>query len=229
MVPGCGWIRGAASCWLKPAPMRQDISVSAQSNRFTAIRGPSSSRPMGLHRNVFGGNPIPFSLAPIATLGKIRVDRGRVFTGRVLEVDGKPCRNAKVTYSVTGRRNNPIGPEQHVKTDSEGRFRTLPMPVGELYLWITAPERRLAWVTRSVQPGGEEALEPFHLERDVPIQGIVKDEHGRPVVGAAVQCQLRVYRRPPTLQGRFTIHGFGPKPHFQLQLPKMVTCSSIGA
>ncbi len=154
-------------------------------------------------------------------LGKIQVDRGRVFTGQVLNVDGQPCHNAKVTYSTSVRRANGfhIGLEQHVTTDSEGRFRTLPMPVGELYLWVTVPERRLAWVARAVQPGGEESLKPFHLERDVPIQGIVKDEHGRPVVGVPVRANYE-YKTTTDTEGRFTIHGFGPKPYFQLQLRK---------
>lgn len=155
-------------------------------------------------------------------LGKIRVDRGRTFTGQVFDVDGQPCHNAKVTYSVSVRRANSfqIGREQHLTTDSNGRFRTLPMPVGEFYLWVTAPHRRLAWITRLVQPGGEEILVPFRLERDVPIYGVVTDEHGRPVVGAAVRANGREYMTTTDSAGRFTIHGFGPKPHFQLQLPK---------
>ena len=153
-------------------------------------------------------------------LGKIRADRGRVFTGQVLDVDGRPRRNAEVTYYVSGRRNDRIGPEQHLATDSEGRFRTPPLPVGELYLWVTAPERRLASLARFVQPGGEEALEPIRLERDVPIQGIVRDERGRPVAGAEIHTYYECGTTISDSNGRFTLHGLGPSPRFQFKLRK---------
>ena len=145
-------------------------------------------------------------------LGTIQVEHGRIFAGQLLDVDGQPCRNAELTYEV-------YGPEYHLTTDSEGRFHTLPVPVGELYLRVKHPERRMAWITRLVQPGGEESLKPIRLECDVPIQGIVKDDVGVAVVGARIRAS-DVCQSVSDSAGRFTIHGFGPKPHFQFQLAK---------
>ena len=108
-------------------------------------------------------------------------------------------------------------PEQHTVTDSEGRFRTIPLPVGELYLFVAAPERQLAWIACPVQPGGEEELKPIRLKRDVPVQGTVKDEQGRPVAGVPMNANYE-FKTTSDSEGKFTVRGFGPKAHFQFQL-----------
>ena len=77
----------------------------------------------------------------------------------------------------------------------------------------------MAWIIRLVQPGGEESLKPIHLECDVPIQGVVKDDLGVAVVGAGISAS-DVCQTISDSAGRFTLHGFGPKPQFQFQLRK---------
>lgn len=155
-------------------------------------------------------------------LGRIRVDRGRIFTGQVLDVDGRPCPDVEVVFSVLrydlGHTVEEIVPEQRTTTDSQGRFRTRPLPVGELCVWTSPPNRRLAWTRRTVQPGGEEVLEPLRVERDVPVHGIVRDSTGKPVVGAEFNANAE-HKAVSDSEGRFTLHGFGPPPeHFQLQM-----------
>ena len=77
-------------------------------------------------------------------LGTIQVEHGRIFAGQLLDVDGQPCRNTEVGYEVhryvLGNSYSPIGPGYHLMTDGEGRFHTLLMPVGDLYLWAKHPE-----------------------------------------------------------------------------------------
>ena len=108
-------------------------------------------------------------------------------------------------------------PEQHTVTDSAGRFRTIPLPVGKLYLFVAASERQLAWIECPIQPGGEELLKPIRLKRDVPVQGIVQDEQGRPVAGVPMNANYE-FRTISDSEGKFTVRGFGPKAHFQFKL-----------
>jgi hypothetical protein len=155
-------------------------------------------------------------------LGEIRVDRGRVYYGQVLDVDGKSPSDAEATCRVCvcylGHTVYTIGPDYHLALDSEGRFRTPPVLVGYANISVVAPERRLAWQELLVQPGGEETLDPIRLERDVPIQGTVQDEQGRPIADSAINASG--HKTNSDSDGRFTLHGFGPNPHFQLQLRK---------
>jgi hypothetical protein len=148
-------------------------------------------------------------------LGKIQIDRGRVFGGQVIDVDGGPARHAKITYKVSGRHG--VMSEQHAVTDSGGRFRTIPLPVGKLYVFVAATERQLAWIECPVQPGGEEVLKPIRLRPDVPVQGTVKDERGRPVAGVPVRANYE-YETVTDAEGKFQVRGFGVNPHFQLQI-----------
>ena len=67
-------------------------------------------------------------------LGTIALDRGRVFTGRVWDVGSKPCANAAVIPAVRrfdqGHTFTDTNSDQIVITDTDGRFRTPPLPVG---------------------------------------------------------------------------------------------------
>ena len=70
-----------------------------------------------------------------------------------------------------------------------------------------------------VAPGGEQVLKPLHLERDVPIEGVVKDQLGHPIAGVAINANCGMPARPPTDRDRFTFTA-GPKPQFQFQARK---------
>ena len=157
-------------------------------------------------------------------LGAIRLDRGRVFTGQVLDVDGKPRVGATIHCEVKrytlGHTVNDIKPANTLTTDDEGRFRTPPMTIGHLVIHVQEPERQLAYRMLPVGPEGEEALaEPIQLENDVPIVGWVRDQHGRPVEGAAVRANSE-FRATSDADGKFTLRGFGPRPRFQMHLMK---------
>lgn len=156
-------------------------------------------------------------------LGTIRLDRGRVFTGQVLDVDGRPRPDASVECRleryILGHTVDSIGPAWPLTTDAEGRFRTPPLPVGRLYLKVRVPERQMSYVLRPIQPGGEETLEPIRLEEDVPIPGIVSDEQGRPIAGATIRAN-DIAQTTSDAAGKFVLRGFGPTPQFQMQVHK---------
>jgi hypothetical protein len=174
-------------------------------------------------RSIFGG---ALSVYPgrVYDLGTISLDRGRVFTGRVRDVDGKPCANATVKPAVLrfnhGHTFRETNPDQIVITDADGCFRTPPLPVGRLALTIRAPERQLAHVAqRPIRPGGEEDLGTILLEPDVPVSGVVRDEDGTPIAGVKIGGTTG-YEATTNAEGRFTLRGFGPNPSFQLNVSK---------
>ncbi len=71
-------------------------------------------------------------------LGTLKLDRGRVFTGQVLDALGKPRPNAVISPGVAryqlGHTYTDIGHFPTLTTNSDGRFRTRPLPVGHLQL-----------------------------------------------------------------------------------------------
>ncbi len=164
-------------------------------------------------------------------LGTLQLDLGRVFTGQVLDADGKPRSNAEVVPAVyrhtMGHTVGDIGPGQTLTTDAGGRFRTSPLPVGGLSLTVRAPERQLAYVSRPIRPGGEEDLGAIRLEKDVPVAGVVKDEDGAPI--PAVRIGGTVGHEATTGEdGRFTLRGFGPNPSFQMNVSKTGYAPLVG-
>jgi hypothetical protein len=67
------------------------------------------------------------------------------------------------------------------------------------------------------RPGPEETLEPIRLERDVPLIIEVKDEEGKPIVGASLQAHAET----SDAQGRFVLRGYGKvRPPHALQVGK---------
>jgi hypothetical protein len=137
----------------------------------------------------------------------------------VLDVDGLPRAHARVVVDVQryelGHTYTTIGPAYELETDADGCYGTPPLPVGHLSLRVRVSDRQLAYLTRPILPGDEEALEPIRLHKDVPVIGKVQDEAGRPIAGAAIRAN-DVAQTTSDAAGRFTLHGFGPDPRFQM-------------
>ena len=157
-------------------------------------------------------------------LGRIQVEKGRVFSGQVLDWDGKPVRGAIVEYGVLrlvlGHTADEVLPTRKLATDAGGRFRTPPLPVGLLTIDVYVPERqRAGWGWDLIAPGGEEELKPVRLKKDVPIAGTVRDEQGQPITGAIIGANdhPEVYSNDA---GQYVLHGFGPAPELQVHVSK---------
>lgn len=164
-------------------------------------------------------------------LGTLQLDRGRVFTGQVLDVDGEPCKDAlvipRIKRFVLGHTTVDIGPLPTLTTDGEGRIRTMPIPVGHLDLKVRYPGRQLTYVGRLVAPGGEEDLGTIRLENDVPVSGVVRDEEGNPIADASIGGTVGI-DETTDFEGKFAIRGFGPNPNFQLNVSKKGYVTVIG-
>src|SRR5579864_5430232 len=145
-----------------------------------------------------------------ADLGTIQVDRGGVFTGRVLDADGTPYPNAPIdcelSRNILGERVSWDGPSLiSLTTDATGSFRTPPLPVADCCLFVHVPGRREDSWRRPVVPGAELALETIRLEREVPVPGVVRDERGWPIAGVKLRLNSR-YFETSDAAGRFTLH-----------------------
>ena len=155
-------------------------------------------------------------------LGTIRLDHGRVFTGRVIDADGTPLPGADVTaesyWLQTGHTIGGAVGDSTLGTDSDGRFRTSPLPIGHLILGVRVPDHQMAhFSSRPITPGGEEDLGSIRLEKDVPVTGVIRGEQGTPIAGVRIAGGRFVTTEE---QGTFTLHGFGPKASFQMNVSK---------
>ena len=132
----------------------------------------------------------PFIRGVISTWARCGWIVARVFTGRVVDFDGKPCPNVAVTPGVLrhylGHTVTDIGTGRPVMSDAGGRFRTPPLPVGLLALTVRAPDRQLAYVRRAIRPGGEEDLGDIPLQNDVPFVARVQEVSGEPIAGVTI-------------------------------------------
>jgi hypothetical protein len=157
-------------------------------------------------------------------LGTIPLDRGRVFTGTVIDFDGKPAVGASVTaescWDVLGHTIGAKVTAKGVTTDVAGRFRTPPLPVGRLALTVQVPDRQLADASlRTIAPGGDEDVGTIRLDKDVPVEGVVRDEKGTPIAGVHIGGTVG-HEATTDEQGRFVLRGFGPNPSFQMNVNK---------
>ena len=165
-------------------------------------------------------------------LGTIRLDRGRVFTGKVVDVDGKPRAGTPVEVVVYRHEmghtvENVMPAGLTVDTSADGSFRTPPLPVGTLSLLVRAADRRNAHAGRPIAPGGEEDLGEIRLEPDVPFEATVIDDAGNPVVGAKIGGTVG-HEAVTDARGRFVLRGFAPNPSFQLNLSKEGHAGTVG-
>lgn len=149
-----------------------------------------------------------------ADLGTIQVEKGGVFSGRILDADGTPCPNTPITCelsrNISGERVTWNGPALlSVSTDAAGRFRTPPLAIADGYLYVHVPGRREGAWRRSVEPGVVRVLKTLRLEPEVPVPGVVRDEQGRPIAGVTLTLNSR-YVETSDVAGRFTLHGQGP-------------------
>lgn len=156
-------------------------------------------------------------------LGTITLVQGRRFTGQVLDVDGKSKANIEVEcevyYHVHGHTFAAFGPGWKLTTDADGRFRTPPLPVGQLSVTVKVLGRQIGYAGGKIAPGGEETLEPIRLKEDVPLTGFVRDQQGRPIGGAEIRANADC-KANSDAEGKFVLRGFGPNPRFQMRVIK---------
>jgi hypothetical protein len=185
----------------------------------------------GFARLIVPGDNVSIASGCDHDLGTLQLDLGRVFTGQVIDADGKPRSNAEVVPAVWRHTSgHTIGGGFNlgkILTDAGGRFRTSPLPVGHLFLTVRVPERQVVQVHKPIQPGGEEDLSAIRLENDVPVVGVVKDEDGAPIPGVTIFATVG-HGASTGADGRFTLRGFGPNPSFPMDVSKTRYTRSSG-
>ncbi len=143
-------------------------------------------------------------------LGRLQLDPPCYVTGRVLDADGKPCSGAQVECKVW--LNRVVGDAalpQTVRCGADGRFRSPPLPMGQVWLSVHAAGHQVASQHFAIGPPGDHPLaEPIRLAPDVPIRGTVVDEKGEPLAGVSIRSThtRRVVTDDP---GQFEVRGCG--------------------
>ena len=139
---------------------------------------------------------------PATTVIELRLPRGRTLVGSTLHPDRTPLAGATVEISWPGR---PTSTMRTVESDEEGRFRIAHVDARS---WIGARSEDyllpgkylldLLWTSEDPSGAAEATLRFFQPNR--PLEGVVRDESGRPVAGARVQVRPR--SRSPVVQTR---------------------------
>lgn len=158
----------------------------------------------------------------VTNLGEIVMDRGRTYSGRVVNELGKPIVGAIVMYNVIrfnpGSTFIPIGNDIEVATDGNGRFKASHMGVGIPSIGCYIPGYQYAYYSESQLANAEDdgQLPDLVLRAEFPIHGVVTNEAGEPMPGVIVSESNR--ESMTDSNGNFTLHGLGPNSSFQCQI-----------
>ena len=202
---------------------RKDLRIIAPGYAPAAVPGATFS--------IFAGADHP--------LGTIRLRRGQVLTGQVVDSDGKPLGGATVECEaaryVTDAFGHPLTPTYRMTTDAEGRFVTPSLPVSVAGITVRVPGRLMPWVRVPVGPGGRVELAPIRLRKCEPIVGRVVDERGHGVAGAKIYASgwefgtswLLFQRGVTDARGRFMLDGLGRRIQLLISSPDHVGINRI--
>lgn len=170
-----------------PQPTPRAESPAAASGAATAAESPAATLEANIERTEVPTMPIaPRDPATCTVRGRIVDARGEPRAGVGLEASIWPAPGAAA----------PAGVEREARTTSgaDGRFE-LPVPTGcDGVLQLRGNE--LVWGGASPElrsTGGDQDLGDLVAVRGGALQGIVQDEHGRPVAGVKLEAGLGAF------------------------------------
>jgi len=144
----------------------------------------------------------------------ITLKPGVIFTGKVLDPDGKGIANARINTMLRGPRwGSTIGSREPTMTDEEGKFEIRAIPADNKYNLYTRAEGY--GENRSEQIITDDAVDN-RLDigtitlavANLSISGVVVDDEDKPVAGAMISCfgDNQPHRRTQTdTEGKFTL------------------------
>lgn len=147
-------------------------------------------------------------------VGDVRLAPGCVRRGRLVDANGQGVADVKV--KLTGYRHElghtivQLGDAWQVATDGQGRFTTPPLPPCYVQLGVipSAGFVQEEPASANINPQGEQQLADIKLVEEVPIEGTVFSQTGKPVFGAEVWHSYDLDNPVRTdLLGHFTLHG----------------------
>ena len=152
-------------------------------------------------------------------LGDIRVFPGCVFRGRVVDPAGQPAADVDLVvhaYShILGHTIADCGPAWNLKTDTDGRYTTPPLPPTYVGLNVKPPPGLATdvYTYEYIVPAVREwQTADIPLVPEVPLEGIVADQFGKPIVDAEVTCRAYFPEAITTdATGRFAVRGLSAK------------------
>ena len=178
MIAGGG--RGGRAATTDDQGRYQIGELSAGNYTVTGSKNGFVDAVFGQRRPLQPGTPIALADAQAVTSVDLRLTRGGVITGHVMDEDGEPLSRALVTvqrYQYVGgeRQLRPAGGEQ---TDDRGQFRVFALPPGDYYVSVSAGglmerlgrglQQLAAGVAGGRGGGGRGALAGFGAEESEP-------------------------------------------------------------
>jgi hypothetical protein len=151
-------------------------------------------------------------------IGTLILLPGTRIRGRVVDTHGRPLAGARIAVKdyrhVLGHTITSNETEWTLAAGAEGRFLTLPLPAGTIYLEFDSQGKVRTFVGRTAEPGMEKLdLGDVSLADEVPIRGIVVDQDGKPAPGVEIIADYDYDGAVKTdREGHFTVHGAGKVP-----------------
>lgn len=150
-------------------------------------------------------------------IGRIILLPGTRMVGRLVDAQGKPVPNVRVTLAVyrhqLGHTITSQGTDWAFSAGGDGRFDTPPLPAGDAQVFLSAAGKVRTVVWKKAEPGTPVIdLGDVTLPDEIPVAGVVIDQEGKPAPAVEVIPDYDWENSAKTdKSGRFTVHGVGKK------------------
>lgn len=173
----------------------ESVTTTAADGTF-AIRHCSQYCVVGARAEGYAASPMQYVQADAGAERSVRLvlrEPGGAVDGQVVHADGSPVPGAVVRVGegrTSGIRSTPMGapavPAQ-VRTDADGNFRAIGVPVGTQPLMARAPGMA-PWMGTCEAAAGVTAGARIVMSPGVRCEGVVKTDGGESVAGVRVTC-----------------------------------------
>jgi thiol-disulfide isomerase/thioredoxin len=176
-----------ATAGYAPPPTNSSSSSSSSSSTSVSYRrlADGTMEPITTRRVTVGATrgalPLLTTNALLASSAELILQPAILITGTALNSSGRPLTNASVIF----QQNSPLSERRFLRTDAQGRFRTMASAPGSGTLNLVLENQTPKYAAVNIAPG----MPPVELKLDPPrvLRGKVQDRNARPVAGARVR------------------------------------------